>query len=372
MPATTTAPSPSATAPAPATSRPPAPPASSHASLHLLVDPQALPEVRVNLIGHGPGPDQPIVFLHVEAEHRTVDVDHTATFTLSGPYAAIDRLLVAMRAALATLPSAKAPTGTRPPSVAARKRQELHGVTVDRSPAERAHPDDAGGKPQGFDSNTRLVAQTTAQGGPMSYSQSPGAAALAYPTCGLPILACHWPTPTELPQFCSCGALDCPTPARHPLGTLTPHDATRDLAQLARWWQATPAANPATLTDPTHLGVIELHHPANPDRIVQLLNLHTVDPCPVIAAPGRLHLLVRPDPTAAAPDPTAASNGTLTSHAPGTLLLPPSRLMSGQRLRWIRRLSHTTRLRPAASVLVQLRDVLATGALDALHPLLTK
>lgn len=114
MPATTTAPSPSATAPAPATSRPPAPPASSHASLHLLVDPQALPEVRVNLIGHGPGPDQPIVFLHVEAEHRTVDVDHTATFTLSGPYAAIDHLLVAMRAALATLPSAKAPTGTAP------------------------------------------------------------------------------------------------------------------------------------------------------------------------------------------------------------------------------------------------------------------
>jgi hypothetical protein len=39
----------------------------------------------------------------------------------------------------------------------------------------------------------------------------------------------------------------------------------------------------------------------------------------------------------------AADNGTVTWLAPGTLvLLPPSRLMSGQRLRWMRRLHHTT------------------------------
>lgn len=44
------------------------------------------------------------VFLHVEAEHRTFSFDHTATFTVSGPRGAIDRLLLQLRAALASLP----------------------------------------------------------------------------------------------------------------------------------------------------------------------------------------------------------------------------------------------------------------------------
>ena len=83
----------------------------------------------------------------------------------------------------------------------------------------------------------------------MSFGQAPGSAALVYPQLGLPVLACHWPAPAELPQFCSCGALDCRTPARHPLGTLTPADATRDLGQLARWWLACPTANLATFTE---------------------------------------------------------------------------------------------------------------------------
>ncbi len=45
------------------------------------------------------------VFLHVEAEHRTLDFDHTATFTVSGPRGAIVRLLARLRAALASLPA---------------------------------------------------------------------------------------------------------------------------------------------------------------------------------------------------------------------------------------------------------------------------
>ncbi len=37
------------------------------------------------------------------AEHRTADFDHTATLTLSGPYAAVDHVLLAMRAAFSSL-----------------------------------------------------------------------------------------------------------------------------------------------------------------------------------------------------------------------------------------------------------------------------
>lgn len=220
----------------------------------------------------------------------------------------------------------------------------------------------------------------------MSFGQAAGSAALAYPQHGLAVLACHWPAPAELPQFCSCGALDCPTPARHPLGALTPADATRDLGQLSRWWLAHPAANVAALTDPARVGVIELHHPelvhpASPDRVLRLLKAHQADPCPVLwAGPGRLQFLVQPgqlgaDPAPVQADPSdsfAAERGAVTWFAPGTLLLlPPSRLMSGQRLGWKRRLRHASRLPAATPLLEQLTDLVETSALTDLHPLLT-
>ena len=221
----------------------------------------------------------------------------------------------------------------------------------------------------------------------MSSNQTPGSAALAYPHRGLPVLACHWPTPAELPQFCSCGALDCPTPARHPLGTLTASDATRELGQLSRWWLAHPAANLATFTDAARVGVIELHHPelvhpANPDRVLRLLRVRGADPCPVIwAGPGRLQFLVQPGQLGADPapvpagpsDPFAAERSAVTPLASGTLLLlPPSRLMSGQRLGWKRRPCHASRLATATPLLEQLTDLIDTGALSDLQALLSK
>jgi hypothetical protein len=41
---------------------------------------------------------------------------------------------------------------------------------------------------------------------------TPGGIALTYPHRGLRIIASHWPAPAELPQFCSCGEIACPTP----------------------------------------------------------------------------------------------------------------------------------------------------------------
>jgi hypothetical protein len=209
----------------------------------------------------------------------------------------------------------------------------------------------------------------------MTYSQSPGSAALACPGRGLAILAAHWPTPADLPQFCSCGNLDCPPPP-HPIGTLTAADATRDLAQLSRWWLAHPTANLATFTD-ARIGAIELHHPARAQDVMRLINTHRADQGPIIqAGRGRLVFLVKPTQLHPDQQPTAAGCATdigkVSVVAPGTLmLLPPGRLMNGERLQWMRRLYHTTSLPDADPLHALLADFLESGTLDDLHPLLT-
>ncbi len=204
-------------------------------------------------------------------------------------------------------------------------------------------------------------------------TQPLGRAALAYATRGAAVLACHWPTPVEFPQFCSCTNLDCPDPARHPIDALTIADATQDLSQLARWWLAHPAANVATVTDTERLGVIELRHFAKLEHIVRLLNAYQVERGPLInAGPGRLQFLVQPDGATLGPGSAPPSDdATLSTLPPGTLvLLPPSRLMGGNRLGWMRRLHHIAHLPAATPFLAQLSDFVATGALDDPHPLL--
>jgi hypothetical protein len=110
---------------------------------------------------------------------------------------------------------------------------------------------------------------------------------------------------------------------------------------------------------------------------MRLLNTHRADQGPVIQA-GQSRLLFLIKPTQPHPDHEpitagASSNGgEVASLAPGTLtLLPPSRLMNGERLRWMRWLYHTTRLPDAAPLLALLTDFLQSGTLDDLHPLLT-
>lgn len=207
-----------------------------------------------------------------------------------------------------------------------------------------------------------------------SNAQPLGRAALAYATRGVPVLPCHWPTPLEFPQFCSCTDLDCSDPARHPIDSLTA-DATHDLSQLSRWWLAHPTANVATVTDTEHVGVIELRHFVKPEHVIRLLNAYEVERGPLInAALGRLQFLVRPDHGNLGPStPHPSDTATLSTLLPGTLvLLPPSRLMSGFRLGWMRRLYHATHLPAATPFLAQLTDFVATGALDDPHPLLVR
>ncbi|MBT2213474.1 bifunctional DNA primase/polymerase [Actinomadura sp. NEAU-AAG7] len=72
------------------------------------------------------------------------------------------------------------------------------------------------------------------------------AAARWYATQGVPVLPLHWPIPVATGYRCSCGARDCSSPAKHPLGHLTPHgldDASTDPAVIAEWWRKHPHAN---------------------------------------------------------------------------------------------------------------------------------
>ncbi len=86
---------------------------STHASVHMLVGSDSMPRVSANAVRGAQLAIDETVFLHVEAEHRTFSFDHTATFTVSGPRGAIDRLLLLLRAAVASIPPAE-PAASEP------------------------------------------------------------------------------------------------------------------------------------------------------------------------------------------------------------------------------------------------------------------
>jgi len=86
-------------------------PPSTHSSVHLLVGPDSLPRVSANAVRGAQLAIDETVFLHVEAEHRTFSFDHTATFTVSGPRGAIDRRLLLLRAAVASIPPSEPASG---------------------------------------------------------------------------------------------------------------------------------------------------------------------------------------------------------------------------------------------------------------------
>jgi hypothetical protein len=71
-------------------------------------------------------------------------------------------------------------------------------------------------------------------------------AALGYAARGIPVYPIHWPRPTPdgISLACSCPrGRYCDRPAKHPLVWHGVKDASRDPAQLQRWWQRWPDAN---------------------------------------------------------------------------------------------------------------------------------
>lgn len=208
----------------------------------------------------------------------------------------------------------------------------------------------------------------------MQEHTSPGAMAQSYPHRGLRVIACHWPVPVELPGFCSCGDIACPTPAGHPIGRLTASDATADLGQLGRWWLAHPTANPATITD-ERVGVIEMHHPATPEALRDAMREHHADQAPSFhAGQGVMYLLVKPDLDLDRSAVEAASHRTSNIEKvmvtpPGTLvLLPPSTHMTARRIRWMRHLYHVDSLPTVTHMLEVLTGLRKNGVFSELLP----
>jgi hypothetical protein len=77
-------------------------PLSTHTSMQILAKENSLPDVRAYWsVGSEAGEIGGVLFLTVEAEHRTAGFDHTASFTISGTPTAVDRVLLALRAAYA-------------------------------------------------------------------------------------------------------------------------------------------------------------------------------------------------------------------------------------------------------------------------------
>jgi hypothetical protein len=75
-------------------------PLSTHSSIQILAKENSLPDVPAHWsVGADAGEISGVLFLTVEAEHRTAEFDHTASFTISGTPTAVDGVLLPLRAA---------------------------------------------------------------------------------------------------------------------------------------------------------------------------------------------------------------------------------------------------------------------------------
>jgi hypothetical protein len=92
-----------------------------------------------------------------------------------------------------------------------------------------------------------------------------------YATMGLKVFPCH----TMTDGVCSCGKVDCTSPAKHPRTRNGCKDASRDLEQVRKWWEAYPAANIglATGTD-SGVWVLDLDGPEGCAALAELERKH--------------------------------------------------------------------------------------------------
>lgn len=91
---------------------------------------------------------------------------------------------------------------------------------------------------------------------------------------GWPIIPLWW---TEAGR-CGCGAADCRTPGKHPLGLVVRRgilDATTEPATIAGWWQRFPRANVAVATGPASgIVVLDIDGPDGEASLVALERRH--------------------------------------------------------------------------------------------------
>jgi hypothetical protein len=181
-------------------------------------------------------------------------------------------------------------------------------------------------------------------------------AALAYAAWGIPVYPIHWPHPSTdgASLACSCPrGRYCDRPAKHPLVWHGVKDASRDPAQLARWWQRWPDANIGLAT-----GIVfdALDVDGLPGMAALRQHLPTVGrrhPGPLVATGGGgWHYWYAPSGLGNRP-PRGLTHVDWRGLG-GSVLAPPSRHISGGRYRWLRGLNQA----PLAEVPAALRALL--------------
>lgn len=157
--------------------------------------------------------------------------------------------------------------------------------------------------------------------------------ALRYARHGWPVLPLWWPKK----EGCACGAKDCGSPGKHPLGSLVPHgvkEASKDQEILTGWWRLFPQANVGVATGPVSgLLVMDLdpRHGGRPEFL----------PGPIPRTPtvrtgsGGWHIyLAWPGSVKHLPKVLPGSPGVDLKGSGGYVVAPPSVHVHGNRYRW--------------------------------------
>ncbi len=148
------------------------------------------------------------------------------------------------------------------------------------------------------------------------------------------------------PRACSCDRVGCPAPGAHPVSPAWQLQATTDRNRLSRWWGQHPDAN-VILPTGRAFDVLDVPAPAGTRALTRMRQQH-VQVGPVATSGERYLFFVTtrgaPDDEwewwschlDSAPEPVAETPGLRWHCRDSYVLAPPSSLMGGQHVSWVR------------------------------------
>ena len=160
--------------------------------------------------------------------------------------------------------------------------------------------------------------------------------ALGYAARGWQVFPLHSP----LDGQCSCGKLDCQSPAKHPRTPNGLLDATTDVDTIANWWDTWPESNIGIRTGEVS-GIVVVDIDAAKGGLEsweELQDLHgRVDALTCHTGGGGLHLYFQAPPTTLLKSGAGEiALGVDTRAEGGYVVAPPSLHMSGRQYSWER------------------------------------
>jgi hypothetical protein len=161
-------------------------------------------------------------------------------------------------------------------------------------------------------------------------------AALDYASRGWPVVPIHWPEGDK----CSCGKVDCQSPAKHPITLHGLKDATIDKVIIKAWWEKWPKANVAVLTGSAS-GIMVVDIDPRNGGDVSLKKLERLGNFPItptaFTGGGGLHFILEHPGNGARignKSKLAGYEGVDFKGDGGYILAAPSRHMSGKQYTW--------------------------------------